>query len=129
MDLTEDQRFKIRYYLGYPDLAALPPVESTDVDDIALLQASSELETRMTNIGISAETKLTAILLQLDTAFGDLNSMSSRMPFKRIEDITFRDDEYYLRWSLNANSINSLAAILGIAPHRPLNPGIGLAVV
>lgn len=130
MALTEEQRFSIRYYLGFPDLSVLPAPDTIDANEIIILQKSSELEVRMTNIGAAAETKITELLTTLDTAFTEYGSISARTPFKRIEDITFRDDELSLRWAVNAGTINFLASILGITPLSPINPnGIGLAVV
>lgn len=130
MALTEEQRFKIRFYLGFPDLSALPSITTTDATEIVILQKSSELEVRMTNIGESAEAKIIELLDLLDTSFSQYSSIHDRTPFKRIEDITFRDDEFNLRWAINAGTINFLASILGITPLSQINPnGIGLAVV
>lgn len=129
MALTEEQRFQVRYYLGFPDLSSLPPVETEDEEELVLLTRSSELETRMSNLTPSAEQRVVRILVDLETAFGEFSALSSRFPFKRIEDITFRDNEIELRWQVNAGSINFLASILGMAPLQPMVPGIGLAIV
>jgi hypothetical protein len=130
MALTDAQRFQIRFYLGFPDLSSLPSADTEDPDEIVLLQKSSELEVRMTNIGATAETKVIDLLERLDAAFNGFDSIQTRIPFKRIEDITFRDNEFALRWELNSGTINSLASILGITPLTSINPGgIGLAVV
>jgi hypothetical protein len=130
MALDQEERFKVRYYLGFPDLASLPLATTEDDYELLLLQKSAELEVRLDNIGPYAEVKIVEILAQLDTAFGEFTSVSKTFPFKRIEDITFRDDEFSLRWTLNSGLINQLASILGIPIMNRLNPlSIGLAVV
>lgn len=128
--LTDEQRFLTRYYLGFPDLPSLPPSDTTDPELILLLQRSTELETRMSNLSASAETMVVELLGKLGTAILELDSISGRFPFKRIEDITFRDDELSIRWEANGTLINSLANILGIRALREMGPiGIRLEVV
>ena len=84
----------------------------------------------MNNLSSQAEIKIGEILTKLNSAILEIDTVSSRFPFKRIEDITFRDDELTLRWEANGTLINSLASILGISAIRDLGPvGIRLEAV
>lgn len=125
--LTDEERFLVRYYLGFPDISSLPLSDTTDPEQILVLQRSSELEVRMTNLSISAETKVKELLTKLNSAILEIDTISSRFPFKRIEDITFRDDELSIRWEANSTLINSLANILGISSLRSVGV-IGIAL-
>lgn len=127
---TEEERFQIRYYLGFPDLPSLPSTDTQIEEELFLLQQSALLETRMTNASAFAQTKALEIMSKLDAAMVEMSTVSGRFPFKRVEDITFRDNETTVRYEANAIDIDHLGTIFGIKPYKNIGSDtIGLAVV
>ena len=130
MALSAEKRFQVRYYLGYPDLPSLPPITTDIEEEITLLQKSSELEVRMTNLSTYAEEQVLSLLTKLDAGLIEMDLGMGRFPFKRIEDITFRDNEIDLRWDANNSLVTQLANLLGMTAYKSLgNSWVGLEAV
>jgi hypothetical protein len=120
MALTDTEKFKVVYYLGYPAKTLIE--NSTNYDKIVV--------DRLNLLGTPVEALVRGLLCKLEKADEQLTKALCRMSTKKIDDIEFRDGEAEALRKEKRSVAKELGALLDITPIMGGGPGstIGICV-
>ena len=103
MALTDDQKSKVRYWLGYPD---------------GFRASFSDLEGGMSSLSTFGEARVTDALSQLDTIDAQLQTSWGRQKVVKAEEVTLAGhDEIRALWMEGRRLVRLIANTLGVTPR------------
>jgi len=118
MALTDDQKSKVRYWLGYPD---------------GFRSSFPDLESGLTSLSTFGESRVTDALSQLDTIDTQLQSSWSRQKVIKAEDVVLAGPQEIQALRMEGRRLaNLIASTLGVSVLRDVfssgSGGSGIAM-